>query len=135
MNESDRNLCVYLREILTLPTLSLFQQRCLFQELELGGPQADRARARLVEVNLRLAISVAHKYRGRGLPLFDLIQEANVGLMRAVDRYNWRTNTAGFPAYAIVSMRTSFVEALDSDARAATDDVHDASDCFECRSN
>ena len=39
MNETDRNLCVYLREILTLPTLSPFQQRCLFQELELGGPQ------------------------------------------------------------------------------------------------
>ena len=134
MNETDRNLCVYLREILTLPTLSPFQQQCLFQELELGGPQADRARTRLVEVNLRLGVSVARKYRGRGLPLFDLIQEANVGLMHAVDRYNWRTNTAGFPAYAVWWMRTSIVEALEGDGRPATDNVHDASDCFECRS-
>jgi RNA polymerase primary sigma factor len=135
MNDTDPKLCTYLREILTLPILSAFQQRCLFQELELGGPQADRARARLVQVNLRLAVNVACTYRGRGLPLFDLIQEANVGLLRAVDRYNWRTNTAGFPAFAIVSMRTAIVEALDSDARAATDDVHDASDCCECRSH
>jgi DNA-directed RNA polymerase sigma subunit (sigma70/sigma32) len=120
MTEIDRNLCAYVRRVLTLPSLSPFQLRCLFQELELGGPQAQRARARLVEVNLRLAVSVARKYRGRGLPLFDLIQESNVGLLCAVDRYNWRTDTAGFTAYATWWMRMSIETALEHHSCEAT---------------
>jgi DNA-directed RNA polymerase sigma subunit (sigma70/sigma32) len=133
MNETDQKLCIYLREIATLPTLSSFQQRCLFQELELGGPQADRARARLVEINLRLAVSVARKYQGRGLPIFDLIQEANVGLLRAVDRYNWRTSTVGFPPYATWWMRGAIDAALESIPTGEIDDLCDHSGSAECQ--
>ena len=80
------------------------------------------------------AVAIAHGYAkvtGRAMAA---ALHSNVGLMHAVDRYNWRTNTAGFSAYAIWWMRTSIVEALEGDGRPATDNVHDASDCFECRS-
>ena len=50
----------------------------------------NRARDRFITSNLRLAISIANKYRGSNLPMEDLIQESNIGLIRAVDRFDWR---------------------------------------------
>ena len=107
------DLRAYLKEVMTVPTLQQFQLISLFQETEPGGPQAELARRRLIEVNLRLAVSVARKYKGRGLPLWELIEASNVGLIRAVDRYRFRTNTVPFSRYAIWWMRKAIVEALD----------------------
>lgn len=60
----------------------------LFQVYEKGGTEATRARKKLVECNLRLVISIAKKYRASNLPLEDLIQEGNLGLLKAIDRFD-----------------------------------------------
>src|SRR5580698_9996604 len=52
-------------------------------------PDADRIRKRLTECNLRLVVSIAKQYKGHNLPIEDLIQEGNIGLMKAVDRFKW----------------------------------------------
>jgi DNA-directed RNA polymerase sigma subunit (sigma70/sigma32) len=108
-------LSAYLREVLAVPLQSQDQQLRLFKELALGGPQVDRLRARLAEVNLRLAVSVARKYHGRGLPLCDLIMESNVGLLRAIDAYDYRKGVR-FSTYAVWWMRKAIVTALEAQA-------------------
>lgn len=114
---SDNDLRAYLREVMAIPLLNHDHELLLFREIELGGPQADHLRRRVVEANLRLAVAVARRYRGRGLPLFDLIMEANVGLLRAVDRYDFRRGFT-FSTYAVWWMRKAIVDALESYRRA-----------------
>lgn len=75
---------VYLREIGMIPMLTPEEEIELAREAKNGNRDAKR---RLVEANLRLVVSVAKKFTGYGLPLLDLIQEGNIGLMKAVDRY------------------------------------------------
>ena len=106
MDEND--VRAYLREVMKVPLLSRAQETALFQELEYAGPQADLARKRLIEVNLRLAVSVARKYVGRGLPLGDLIEVSNLGLIRAVEKFEYRKGVS-FSTYAIWWMRQAIV--------------------------
>jgi len=61
----------------------------LFQTYELGGSAAERARKKLIECNLRLVVSIAKQYKGHNLPIEDIIQEGNIGLMKAVERFKW----------------------------------------------
>jgi RNA polymerase primary sigma factor len=61
----------------------------LFKSYEKGGVPADKARKRLIECNLRLVVSIAKQFKGHNLPLEDLIQEGNIGLMKAVERFKW----------------------------------------------
>src|SRR5439155_708628 len=79
--EVDDALGAYLREIGRGTLLTKEQEVELAKQIEKGS---DAARRRMTEANLRLVVSIAKKYQGRGLPLLDLIQEGNVGLMRAV---------------------------------------------------
>src|SRR5262249_29428919 len=80
-------ITAYLREIGRVPMLSHAQEIDLAQRIEAGDKQAVQ---QFVLANLRLVVSIAKRYVGRGLSLLDLIQEGNIGLMRAVQRYDWR---------------------------------------------
>src|SRR5262249_49344988 len=109
----DTPAAIYLRDISRVPLLTAEEEVTLAKALEAGDiarnklqsglvaaseieaheDEAGRgaeARRRLTESNLRLVVSVARKYMGRGLPLLDLIQEGNIGLSRAVEKYDYR---------------------------------------------
>ena len=81
----------------------------------LGGAIADgeAARQAFVEANLRLVVAVARPYQGRGVDLMDLVQEGNIGLLRAVDRFDWRMGNR-FSTYAVWWIRQSILRAFDS---------------------
>jgi RNA polymerase primary sigma factor len=85
--------------------------------------EADRAKAELIEANLRLVVSVAKKHGGHGLQLGDLIQEGNIGLMRAVDKFDYRRGFK-FSTYAMWWIRQSVTRALADQGRTIRTPVH-----------
>lgn len=79
----------YLKNLHNYPQLKHPEVVELFQSVEAGGISADRARRKLIECNLRLVVSIAKQYKSHNLPIEDLIQEGNIGLMKAVERFKW----------------------------------------------
>ena len=104
---------MYLREISQVPLLTAAEEVSLAKAYERGDPAARR---RLIEANLRLVVSIARRYSGRGLSFLDLIQEGNVGLMKAVERYDWRLGHR-FSTYATWWIRQSVTRGLADNAR------------------
>jgi RNA polymerase primary sigma factor len=98
----------YLSEIGRYPLLTRAEEVQLAKRVEAGDGSA---RQRLIESNLRLVVTIAKPYRGRGVDLLDLVQEGTVGLVRAVDKYDWRRETK-FSTYAAWWIRHGIVEAL-----------------------
>jgi RNA polymerase primary sigma factor len=98
----------YLNEIGRYPLLTRAQEVQLAKRVEAGDPAA---RQRLVESNLRLVVAIAKTYHSSSLELLDLVQEGTLGLMRAVDRYDWRRGTK-FSTYAAWWIRHGIVQAL-----------------------
>ena len=96
-----------------MPLLTAAEEVSLAKALEHGD---ERARGRLIESNLRLVVSVARRYSGRGLSFLDLIQEGNLGLMKAVERYDWRLGHR-FSTYATWWIRQSVTRALADQGR------------------
>jgi RNA polymerase primary sigma factor len=93
------------------------------QELEAHVCEGNVARAGLTDANLRLVVSVARRYSNRGVPLIDLIQEGNLGLLRAVEKFDWRRGFK-FSTYATWWIRQAVSRAIADDARTIRIPVH-----------
>ena len=117
---SRENLRVYLKEIMTIPLLTREQEGELARHARAGD---EAAKARLTEANLRLVVQIARRYLNRGLPLPDLIEEGNIGLLRAVEKFDAERGTR-FSTYATWWIRQAIVRALANQARTIRLPVH-----------
>jgi len=81
-------LRTYLREIRTIPLLTAQEEIVLSRKIKKGGEQGEKARKTMIRANLRLVINIAKRYMHLGTPFLDLIEEGNLGLMKAVDKFN-----------------------------------------------
>jgi len=111
---------MYLREIGKIKLLTREEEVDLAQRVEKSELAA---RQKLIRSNLRLVVSIAKKYIGRGLTLLDLIQEGNVGLMRAVEKFEWRRGFK-FSTYATWWIRQAITRAIADQARTIRIPVH-----------
>ena len=103
--------------------LSIAELKEINREISLGEAQARRAKKEMVEANLRLVISIAKKYTNRGLQFLDLIQEGNIGLMKAVDKFEYRRGYK-FSTYATWWIRQAITRSIADQARTIRIPVH-----------
>ncbi len=103
--------------------LSIAQIRDLNRAMSIGEAKARRAKKEMVEANLRLVISIAKKYTNRGLQFLDLIQEGNIGLMKAVDKFEYRRGYK-FSTYATWWIRQAITRSIADQARTIRIPVH-----------
>jgi RNA polymerase primary sigma factor len=113
-------LSVYLAEVARIPLLTREAELELAKRVAAGDREAER---QMVEANLRLVVKVARRYQNRGLSLPDLIEEGNLGLLRAVQKYRWDYGTR-FSTYAIWWIRQGITRALANQARLIRLPVH-----------
>ena len=117
---SRANLAVYLREISHIPLLTREDEAQLAARIKAGD---EAAKQRMIESNLRLVVQVARRYLNRGLPLGDLIEEGNLGLLRAVDKFDGTRNVR-FATYATWWIRQAISRALANQARTVRIPIH-----------
>ncbi|MEO7617597.1 MAG: RNA polymerase sigma factor RpoD, partial [Candidatus Saccharibacteria bacterium] len=117
---ADDSVRLYLREIGKIPLLTGEQEVMLAKRIEAGDKSAKDAMA---EANMRLVVSIAKKYIGRGLDLLDLIQEGNTGLLRAVEKFDY-TKGYKFSTYATWWIRQAITRAIADQARTIRIPVH-----------
>ncbi|EEV87635.1 RNA polymerase sigma factor RpoD [Cardiobacterium hominis] len=103
--------------------MSILQLKEIQKRLSMGKNQAKRAKEEMVEANLRLVISIAKKYTNRGLQFLDLIQEGNIGLMKAVDKFEYRRGFK-FSTYATWWIRQAITRSIADQARTIRIPVH-----------
>jgi RNA polymerase primary sigma factor len=134
---AEDSLRRYLTEIGRYPLLTRAEEVQLSKRVEAGDPAAKQ---RLIESNLRLVVTIAKTYRSGALDLLDLIQEGTIGLMKAVERYDWRRGTK-FSTYAAWWIRSGIIDALGATApirlpesvRERAADVHRAEQALMAR--
>ena len=116
----DDPVRMYLKEIGKVPLLTAEEEIELAKRMELGD---DDAKKRLSEANLRLVVSIAKKYVGRGMLFLDLIQEGNLGLIKAVDKFDYKMGYK-FSTYATWWIRQAITRAIADQARTIRIPVH-----------
>ena len=116
----DDPVRMYLKEIGKVPLLTAEEEMDLAQRMEQGDEEAKK---RLCEANLRLVVSIAKRYVGRGMLVLDLIQEGNLGLIKAVDKFDWRKGFK-FSTYATWWIRQSITRSIADQARTIRIPVH-----------
>jgi len=114
------SLDLYLAQIGRTPLLTKHEEQQLAQRIEAGD---EAAKQRMVEANLRLVVSIAKKYRGHGVGFLDLIQEGTIGLVRAVEKFEWRRNLK-FSTYATWWIRQAVQRAVANQSRTIRVPVH-----------
>ena len=112
-----------LREIEVSSETGLTDLKRMLQVILRGETEADQAKKELIEANLRLVVSIAKRYTNRGLQFLDLIQEGNIGLMKAVDKFEWRRGYK-FSTYATWWIRQAITRAIADQARTIRIPVH-----------
>jgi RNA polymerase primary sigma factor len=120
---SQRDYCTQLRSLESEAGVNLPHLRCTQGEIICGEVEADQAKHELIQANLRLVVSIAKKYLHRGLELNDLIQEGNLGLMKAVDKFEYRRGYK-FSTYATWWIRQAVTRAIADQARTIRIPVH-----------
>ena len=111
---------MYLKEIGKIPLLSIEEEIELAKRIEIGDEEAKK---RLAEANLRLVVSIAKKYSGRGMQFLDLIQEGNLGLIKAVEKFDYKKGYK-FSTYATWWIRQAITRAIADQARTIRIPVH-----------
>ena len=119
----DDPVKVYLKEIGRVPLLSPEEETELALKIQAGGPDGEKAKQRLSEANLRLVVSIAKRYVGRGMQFLDLIQEGNLGLIKAVEKFDYRKGYK-FSTYATWWIRQAITRAIADQARTIRIPVH-----------
>ena len=119
-DEKDDPVKMYLKEIGKIPLLSADEERILAENMEAGDIEAKK---KLAETNLRLVVSIAKRYVGRGMQFLDLIQEGNMGLMKAVEKFDFRRGFK-FSTYATWWIRQAITRSIADQARTIRIPVH-----------
>ena len=110
-NRTEESLDKYLVEISRVPMITPEQEVELAQIIRKGGKKGDKAKEKLVTAHLRFVVSVAKQYQHQGVPLSDLINEGNIGLITAADKFD-ETRGFKFISYAIWWIRQSILQAI-----------------------
>ncbi|MFN4262626.1 MAG: RNA polymerase sigma factor RpoD [Thioalkalivibrionaceae bacterium] len=121
--EDVRRLQSKLAEIEQSSRLSIAEIKDINRRMSIGEAKARRAKKEMIEANLRLVISIAKKYTNRGLQFLDLIQEGNIGLMKAVDKFEYRRGYK-FSTYATWWIRQAITRSIADQARTIRIPVH-----------
>jgi len=122
--EQDVERCIYKLSMLEQETyLNVHGIKDINRRMSIGEAKARRAKKEMVEANLRLVISIAKKYTNRGLQFLDLIQEGNIGLMKAVDKFEYRRGYK-FSTYATWWIRQAITRSIADQARTIRIPVH-----------
>ncbi len=119
----DDPVRMYLKEIGKVPLLTADEEIAIAKQMEMGGAVAEEAKKKLAEANLRLVVSIAKRYVGRGMLFLDLIQEGNLGLIKAVEKFDY-TKGYKFSTYATWWIRQAITRAIADQARTIRIPVH-----------